>query len=202
MWFRKGSDEITESPAPDLFFDLINELDQDVLLLSGGDTPIIASAGVENLNILRDGKFLSPEILAIVRAVRRTGNQHTGKLDIPRGPIGEGTRELTLKVVALEQHSLVMILISDESEAQRVHEVRRDFVANISHELKTPIGALSLLSEAVLSAKDDPDSVTNLHLGCSTKQSDSLTWFKKSSIFHGCKILTRSLLLMKIASTT
>ncbi len=160
MWFRKGSDEITESPAPDLFFDLINELDQDVLLLSGGDTPIIASAGVENLNILRDGKFLSPEILAIVRAVRRTGNQHTGKLDIPRGPIGEGTRELTLKVVALEQHSLVMILISDESEAQRVHEVRRDFVANISHELKTPIGALSLLSEAVLSAKDDPDSVT------------------------------------------
>jgi two-component system sensor histidine kinase SenX3 len=54
MWFRKVSDEITESPAPDLFLDLINELDQDVLLLSGGDTPIIASSGVENLNILRD----------------------------------------------------------------------------------------------------------------------------------------------------
>ena len=160
MWFRKVSDEITDSPAPDLFLDLINELDQDVLLLSGGDTPIIASSGVENLNILREGKFLSPEILAIVRAVRRTGNPHTGKLEIPRGPIGEGTRELTLKVVALEKHSLVMVLISDESEAQRVHEVRRDFVANISHELKTPIGALSLLSEAVLSAKDDPVSVT------------------------------------------
>jgi len=40
-----------------------------------------------------------------------------------------------------------------------VHDVRRDFVANISHELKTPIGALSLLSEAVLGAKDDPNSV-------------------------------------------
>ena len=65
MWFRKGSDEITEGPAPDLFLDLINELDQDVLLLSGGDTPIITSSGVENLNILRDGKFLSPEILAM-----------------------------------------------------------------------------------------------------------------------------------------
>jgi two-component system sensor histidine kinase SenX3 len=38
--------------------------------------------------------------------------------------------------------------------------VRRDFVANISHELKTPIGALSLLSEAVLGAKDDPEAVT------------------------------------------
>jgi two-component system sensor histidine kinase SenX3 len=50
--------------------------------------------------------------------------------------------------------------LRDESEAQRVHEVRRDFVANISHELKTPIGALSLLSEAVLGAKDDSEAVT------------------------------------------
>ncbi|MSY64427.1 MAG: histidine kinase, partial [Actinobacteria bacterium] len=39
------------------------------------------------------------------------------------------------------------------------HDIRRDFVANISHELKTPIGALSLLSEAVLGAKDDPEAV-------------------------------------------
>jgi two-component system sensor histidine kinase SenX3 len=52
------------------------------------------------------------------------------------------------------------VLLRDESEADRVHEVRRDFVANISHELKTPIGALSLLSEAVLGAKNDPQSVS------------------------------------------
>jgi two-component system, OmpR family, sensor histidine kinase SenX3 len=55
---------------------------------------------------------------------------------------------------------LVLVLLSDESEAQRVHDVRRDFVANISHELKTPIGALSLLSEAVLGAKDDAEAVS------------------------------------------
>jgi len=55
---------------------------------------------------------------------------------------------------------LVLVLLRDESEAQRVHDVRRDFVANISHELKTPIGALSLLSEAVLGAKDDSEAVS------------------------------------------
>jgi len=54
--------------------------------------------------------------------------------------------------------------MSDESEAQRIHDVRRDFVANVSHELKTPIGALSLLSEAVLGAKDDPASVEKFAL--------------------------------------
>jgi two-component system sensor histidine kinase SenX3 len=52
-----------------------------------------------------------------------------------------------------------LVLLSDESEAQRIDDIRRDFVANISHELKTPIGALSLLSEAVLGAKDEPISV-------------------------------------------
>jgi two-component system sensor histidine kinase SenX3 len=69
-------------------------------------------------------------------------------------------RELTVKVIAPAKTDQIIVLISDESEADRVHEVRRDFVANISHELKTPIGALSLLSEAVLSAKSDPESVT------------------------------------------
>jgi two-component system sensor histidine kinase SenX3 len=51
---------------------------------------------------------------------------------------------------------LILILINDESEKSRVDAIRRDFIANISHELKTPIGALSLLSEAISQAKDDP----------------------------------------------
>jgi len=54
---------------------------------------------------------------------------------------------------------MVLVLISDESEARRIDAVRRDFVANVSHELKTPIGALGLLSEAILGAKDQPDEV-------------------------------------------
>ncbi|MGH4014142.1 MAG: sensor histidine kinase [Pseudonocardiaceae bacterium] len=48
---------------------------------------------------------------------------------------------------------------ADESDAVRLEATRRDFVANVSHELKTPVGAVALLAEAVLDAADDPHEV-------------------------------------------
>ena len=158
MWQRKHEVQ-PQREASSILFEVLKQLDQDVLLLAPGDITIFASEGIENLNILKDGRLLSPELQAIIRVVRRTGINQSGKIEVPRGPIGEGVRELTVKVISLENQSQILVLLSDESEAERVHEVRRDFVANISHELKTPIGALSLLSEAVLSAKEEPASV-------------------------------------------
>ena len=158
MWQRKHEVK-PQREASSILFEVLKQLDQDVLLLAPGDITIFASEGIENLNILKDGRLLSPELQAIIRVVRRTGINQSGKIEVPRGPIGEGVRELTVKVISLENQSQILVLLSDESEAERVHEVRRDFVANISHELKTPIGALSLLSEAVLSAKEEPASV-------------------------------------------
>jgi two-component system sensor histidine kinase SenX3 len=102
---------------------------------------------------------VSEELLALVRVVRRTSQLHRGAIELPRGPIGEGKRELTVTVSPLNESGMILVLISDESEYQKVDAIRRDFVANISHELKTPIGALSLLSEAVLGAKNDPEAV-------------------------------------------
>jgi two-component system sensor histidine kinase SenX3 len=53
----------------------------------------------------------------------------------------------------------VALVLQDVTEARRVEEVRRDFVANVGHELKTPVGALALLAEAVQDAADDPETV-------------------------------------------
>jgi two-component system sensor histidine kinase SenX3 len=145
---------------PEVLLETLTQLDHDVLVLAPGEVSTFATEGIEKMGLLKDGRLQSPELIALIRVVRRTGQAQTGKIEIPRGPIGEGLRDLTVKVIALTQSDQILVLISDESEAERVHEVRRDFVANISHELKTPIGALSLLSEAVLSAKSDPEAVT------------------------------------------
>ena len=53
----------------------------------------------------------------------------------------------------------MLVLVEDRTEARRVDDVRRDFVANVSHELKTPVGAMALLAEALTDAADDPEAV-------------------------------------------
>ena len=91
----------------------------------------------------------------LVHQVRRDGQIREADL-----PVGAGHRNTHIHArVAPLTSRLVVVLVDDRTEAQRVDTIRRDFVANVSHELKTPIGAIQLLAEAVGEAKDDPDAV-------------------------------------------
>lgn len=148
----------------DVVTKVLQNLNEDSLIFDAQDFPIHISDQVQSYGLLFNQKLINQELSALIRVVRRTGVSQRGKIEQAISPIGGQTRELTVNVFPItgteDESDLIVILISDESEAQRVHEVRRDFVANISHELKTPIGALSLLSEAVLGAKEDPESVT------------------------------------------
>jgi len=161
MWRRAKAEEVQDQrELPLLLLSALNQLDGASLVVAPGEVAIFTNSEAEQLGILRDGRIQSEELLASIRVVRRTNIKQTGTIEIARGPIGEGKREITVTIIPLTENELVLVLLRDESEAQRVHDVRRDFVANISHELKTPIGALSLLSEAVLGAKDDSEAVT------------------------------------------
>ncbi|MGA1739214.1 MAG: sensor histidine kinase, partial [Candidatus Nanopelagicaceae bacterium] len=165
MIFRKSSetdfdDVLTSSTTslPESLLHTFDLLEDEVIVIDTEDYPLFQSPGIASLNILREGHLFGDEILAIVRAVRRTGKSHQGIVEIPRGPIGQGKRKIKIAVAALDEDT-TLILINDESEKSRVDAIRRDFIANISHELKTPIGALSLLSEAISQAKDDPEAM-------------------------------------------
>jgi len=157
--FRQDSQVLEPDALPPVLLEALGQLDQNALVLAPGEVIVFASENIDHIGILRDGLIQSQELLAIIRVVRRTNNKQTGTIEVPRGPIGEGRHELTVNVIPLIREQLVLVLLSDESQAQRIQDVRRDFVANVSHELKTPIGALLLLSEAVLGAKDDPVAV-------------------------------------------
>lgn len=153
----------SSSVQPDVISEsLISALlanEDESLILLPGERVIFQSPGIAALGILRDGRLESEELLALTRLVRRTNELKRGNLEIPRGPIGEGRRTLHVTVAPLSNTDAMVVYINDESEQQRIDAVRRDFVANVSHELKTPIGALMLLSEAVMGAKESPDEV-------------------------------------------
>jgi len=157
----KGEAEFNDAPEllPEILTTTLLALQSDSLILLPGEVPIFQSAGISSFGVVRENRVVSEELLALVRVVRRTSQLHRGAIELPRGPIGEGKRELTVTVAPLDVSGMILVLISDESEYQKVDAIRRDFVANISHELKTPIGALLLLSEAVLGAKNDPEAV-------------------------------------------
>jgi two-component system sensor histidine kinase SenX3 len=157
--FRKESPVLEPDSLPPVLLETLGQLDQNALVLAPGEVIVFATENIDRIGILREGHIQSQELLAIIRVVRRTNVKQTGVIDVPRGPIGEGRHELTVNVIPLIREQLVLVLLSDESQAQRIHDVRRDFVANVSHELKTPVGALLLLSEAVLGAKNDPVAV-------------------------------------------
>ena len=147
------------APLPTGIVDLLEVVDAEYLLLAPGEIIIRASDASTTLGMVRDGKLVSDEILNIVRACRRSQIAQEATIELPRGPIGEGTHNLLVRVAPIGNQGVIAVLIFDDSEFRRLDAVRRDFVANISHELKTPIGALSILSEAVLEASDDPVAI-------------------------------------------
>ena len=66
-----------------------------------------------------------------------------------------------MRISTIGRDGTVAVLIFDDTEARRLDAVRRDFVANISHELKTPIGGISILAEALAEGSNDPELVKN-----------------------------------------
>jgi two-component system sensor histidine kinase SenX3 len=161
MFGRRSTREnaISSAQIPAGIVDLLEVVDAEYLLLAPGEIVLRASDASTTLGMVRDGKLVSNEILNIVRACRRSQISQEDTIELPRGPIGEGTHNLLVRVAPVGNQGIIAVLIFDDSEFRRLDAVRRDFVANISHELKTPIGALSILSEAVLEASDDPVAI-------------------------------------------
>jgi two-component system, OmpR family, sensor histidine kinase SenX3 len=128
-------------------------------IVVGRDGDVLhASAPALAIGIVAEGQLVAPHLRKMVADVQGGRQVHQHEFGFRRAqPSGE-MLELTARAAPFVDGS-ILVLVEDLSEARRVDAVRRDFVANVSHELKTPVGALSLLAEAVQSASDDPEAV-------------------------------------------
>ncbi|MEI6623034.1 MAG: ATP-binding protein, partial [Actinomycetes bacterium] len=129
-----------------------------ILVDSNTGRVLSASEQAYTLALVRDGRISAFELSRMVSQVRTNGVAIHQEISLRRLPLAGGAVEIVARV-AMVTESVVLVLVENLTGARRLDEVRRDFVANVGHELKTPVGALSLLAEAVLSAADDPEAV-------------------------------------------
>jgi two-component system, OmpR family, sensor histidine kinase SenX3 len=154
----------TEPPGLPAGIDsVLSVLSSSAVVLDGDDRVLRASAAARSFGLVDGDRLVVSELVALARKVRRDGEIREGEIDLATSRFNGRTTSFAVRVGLLgsspAEDGLVLLLAEDQTESRRVDEVRRDFVANISHELKTPVGALALLAETVEDAAHDPEAV-------------------------------------------
>ena len=150
--------EVVNTAVPDGVDQVLDALESAGVVIDPSNTVVKASPGALAFGLVWNQKLVHPELSELVDEVRRSGEPRSEELQLSRGPIGDASIHLGVRVARLGAR-YILLIAEDRTEGYRLEEVRRDFIANISHELKTPIGAVSLLAEALSSAADDPEQV-------------------------------------------
>ncbi|MBN6057778.1 ATP-binding protein [Nonomuraea sp. RK-328] len=135
-------------------------LPSSAVVLDAHDRVLRASSAARAFGLVKGERLMAAELLALARQVRRDGEIRESEIDVAGHKFGQETTSFAVRVAPLGSYGQVLVLAEDQTERRRVEAVRRDFVANVSHELKTPVGALSLLAETIQDAADDPEAVT------------------------------------------
>ena len=136
---------------------VLSVLRSSALVVDSSEQVLKASAPAIAMGLVRDRRIAVRELADLVRQVRRDGQIRETEIVMQRAP-GTPPRHVSARVAPLSSQ-LVLALVEDRTREHRVESIRRDFVANVSHELKTPVGAIRLLSDAVIDAADDPEAV-------------------------------------------
>ena len=130
-----------------------------VLVVDADEEVVVGNRAARDLGLVTDGALTAlPQLRQLVRDTRVHAKPHDAELSSPLMRPGYPPAVYRARLVPLDE-GLVVLLLEDVTDARRLEDVRRDFVANVSHELKTPAAALGLLSEALQDAADDPAAV-------------------------------------------
>ncbi len=139
---------------PDGAAEVLDVLATAGMVLDGSNTVLRATTGAQAYGLVQNRLLIHSALVDLVDKARESGEPEHIDTELSTGLRGEVV--FVHARAARLGSRYVMLLVDDRTEARRLDETRRDFVANISHELKTPIGAVSLLAEALQDAVDDP----------------------------------------------
>jgi two-component system, OmpR family, sensor histidine kinase SenX3 len=160
--------DLQTDSLPDGANAVLAALTQPAIVVDGSNGVLQATPDSVAMGLTDGRVLLHPEVQRVIDEARGSGTAVQADLVLARTAAGPRSLVVTAHAAPIDV-ARVLLVIDDRSESVRLDLMRRDFVANTSHELKTPIGAVSLLAEALDSAADDPDQVRRFAARLSTE---------------------------------
>ena len=164
-WYaRNSADDHDEDTGVSTVSDMLHLVTQGsptgIVVVGRNGKVQLSNARAHDMSLVHDGT-VNPRVFDVAEQVMDDAEQRVIDMEMPQRTTGNRIRNVRAVVapLTLTDNSSVIIYGSDESENVRMEHARRDFVANVSHELKTPVGGMSLLAEALLQDPTDPEMV-------------------------------------------
>ena len=145
-------DQVAASPV-------LDALPQSHIIVDREGVVLRASTRAYSYGIVYEGAIVRDELLRVVEATRADGLIHVEEVRMSRSMLEERMVSRLIVRSAPMSGGRVLVLFEDNTARLRLEETRRDFTANVSHELKTPIGAISLLAETISESSHDAEAV-------------------------------------------
>lgn len=147
-----------EQTIPEGALDVLAVVGQAYVIVDVADTVVRANPTAYAFGLVRGNQLGHKQLTELTSRVRTAGQLYDYRFELPAVAAVEGHWLVHLRAAAIGDQFIV-IMAEDRSQQHRTEAIRHDFVANVSHELKTPVGAMSLLAEAIEDAADDPEAV-------------------------------------------
>ncbi len=158
---RHGATDPNRMTGAELLKRAVSNAPIGLLVVDSSRQILVSNRTVVGMGMLREG-VLDDRLWAAAERTLATGEEADVDLSAPHGLSGRRAGlavHARIRLLSEQPPRLAVIYLDDQSEQARMEATRRDFVANVSHELKTPVAAMGVLSEALLESTDDPDTV-------------------------------------------
>lgn len=160
---RQRRREVIYPPASEdihvLATSILDAIPQDYIILDRDNRVERASTRAYSYGIVREDQIVRNQMRDIVTATRQDGLIHVQEIRMSRSMLEQELESRLVTRCSPMSAGRILLLFEDNTAQSRLEETRRDFTANVSHELKTPIGAISLLAETLHDNAEDPEAV-------------------------------------------